>query len=299
MEKLYIAEKVGGEYIVKGFVEREYAEKHGIRHMTTIIVPFIRDGDDKGKWIVSDRMPKQRLKNKNVYKDGVECNVSYNLVGGHCTAEDYKLFGLPIPPAVIEQCAEREICEEVKLDNSDYAHEKLIEIGFTEYSSDDNVEYSFVYAMPVYRDDYEKLMFFDDYIDKEDGKHKDIKLGKGIYTEEELKNMHYNYPNTEICDAITRLWQSNNSDVLGKLHEAIQNKGGRYYCVHIWQNDSKGTGTGIVTAWCKKCGKYSKYYDDTGTTISEGYDSSLIGVTPFDEDQYDWERANEFFLGRC
>jgi hypothetical protein len=69
-------------------------------------------------------------------------------------------------------------------------------------------------------------------------------------------------------------------------------------CVHDWQNDSKGTGSGIVTAWCKKCGKYSKYYDDTGTTIGEGYNSSLIGVSSSDdEEEYDWERANRFFLG--
>ena len=36
---------------------------------------------------------------------------------------------------------------------------------------------------------------------------------------------------------------------------------------HDITSDSNGSGTGMVTARCKRCGGFERYYDDTGTTI--------------------------------
>ncbi|HBT95107.1 MAG TPA: hypothetical protein DEB24_02910 [Coriobacteriia bacterium] len=40
---------------------------------------------------------------------------------------------------------------------------------------------------------------------------------------------------------------------------------------HKVKNDSNGSGTGMVTAWCKRCGAYERFYDDTGTTIESTF----------------------------
>jgi len=40
---------------------------------------------------------------------------------------------------------------------------------------------------------------------------------------------------------------------------------------HSIVNDSKGNGTGMVTEWCTNCGKYERYYDDTGTVIESTF----------------------------
>ena len=250
MEKLYIADKIKGKdtekYIVKGFVERKYAEEHKIRHVTTIIVPFIVDGDDKGKWIVHNRLAKQQAKyfeeNGQLKPDN---KPSYNLLGGHCTVLDGGLgFGDLISEEFLLAEAMRELEEEAYLEDLNgniilevwgadgkkdesknkkakkYTGAELIRIGFTEYESKNNVEYSYVFALPVKSDIYNSLLFADDY-----------KAGHNVYLEKEkfheaeLKYMHENEKTIEICDAITRLWLlPENEAVLNKLRDIIIKK---------------------------------------------------------------------------
>ncbi|MDR2497683.1 MAG: hypothetical protein LBD21_11220 [Tannerellaceae bacterium] len=58
---------------------------------------------------------------------------------------------------------------------------------------------------------------------------------------------------------------------------------------HDLVDDSNGSGTGMVTEWCRRCRRFERYYDDTGTviesTLREGYPyigggKSLDELTP-------------------
>jgi hypothetical protein len=225
MENLFIVKKAAGkkeELIVKGFEEREAAHKNGLRHVTTIIVPFICDGPpkDKRKWIVIDRIRREVAKGRTVTKNGVDCKRSLNLVGGHCSTEANKdLLGQPLPKEIIEQGAMRELGEEVRQGDLEFSPEQLIEIGYAAHESESNMEYSLVFITPIRKDKYESLRFYDDII--EGGVHRDIALGKALHSQKELMDMHLNDPETEICDAITRLFEEENKNVKRALDEAI------------------------------------------------------------------------------
>lgn len=248
VEKLFIAEKINDEYIIKGFAEREYIEKYGIRHLTTIIIPYITDGNDKRKWILHDRSAKIRAK---MWVKGkcppfkTEYDKSYNLIGGHCSAEGNEgLFGEPIQENLIREDAKRELTEEVYTEGDDifleiwdengntgktksakkYNCDDLLEfVGVAEYGTvgSGNVEYSFVYALPISSVEYNNLLFADDYISPNDKKNHNVFLEKKLFTADELANMPIACVNgkssAEICDAITRLWLPQNKAVLKKL----------------------------------------------------------------------------------
>ena len=40
---------------------------------------------------------------------------------------------------------------------------------------------------------------------------------------------------------------------------------------HELVDNSNGSGQGEVTVWCKRCGKFERYYDDTGTIIESTF----------------------------
>jgi hypothetical protein len=230
-ETIFYGRKLGSDYIVAGVVDRDSAEIDGIRHFTTIIVPIIADGADKGKWIVADRTAKQWAKNKPT-----EYAKSYNLIGGHIKANDISLVGKPMPPEVLLEGALEELSEELYSTQSEtsgtasleiwkdgkftghresvgrYNHNELIPIDYTEFKSKNNVEYSYVYALPVPSKDVAGLVAADDY-----GKNLNVKLDIGIFSEAQLNNMDKNDPSIEICDAIKRLWLPENAGVLAKL----------------------------------------------------------------------------------
>jgi hypothetical protein len=232
METIFCGRKVSSDYIVAGVVDRDSAEKDGIRHFTTIIVPIITDGDHKGEWIVVDRTAKQWAKNKptDYYK-------SYNLIGGHIKANEMSLIGKPMTDEVLLEGALEELSEELFSSQSEtsgntsvelwedgkftgrrenvgkYNSNELIPIGYTEFTSAQNSEYSYVYVLPVPSMDIADLVAADDY-----GKNLNVKLDIEILSEEQLKDMHENDKCVEICDAITRLWLPENTVVLAKLH---------------------------------------------------------------------------------
>jgi hypothetical protein len=231
METIYQGKKEGSKYIVDGVVDRDVAEKDGIRHFTVIIVPIITDGEDKGKWIVADRTKKQQAKNKPVKHEK-----SYNLIGGHIKANDMSLIGQPMSDEVLLEGALEELSEELfsaQFETSGnvsvelwengkftgcresvgkYNNKELIPIGFTEFTSAQNTEYSYVYVLPVPSADVAYLVTADDY-----GKGLNVKLDIAIFSESQLKDMHENDPSIEICDAITRLWLPENTEILEKL----------------------------------------------------------------------------------
>jgi hypothetical protein len=103
---------------------------------------------------------------------------------------------------------------------SKYYSRRLIPVGYTEYDSANNREFSYVFALPVPPEDYTGLISADDYIGEND-KHLNIKLSLDLFTEEELKDKHYNVQDIEVCDAITRLWDDKNIQTLEKLHSII------------------------------------------------------------------------------
>ncbi|MDR1704505.1 MAG: hypothetical protein LBS19_07445 [Clostridiales bacterium] len=341
MENLFIVEKAASneELIVKGFAERETAHNNGLRHVTTIIVPFICDGPekDKGKWVVIDRFPREIAKGKKVIKKGVECKRSLNLVGGHCSTEiNGNLLEHPLPVGIIKDGAMRELREEVRLGDSDFSPEEVLEIGLAQFASVKNVEYSMIYATPIRHDKYEALRFFDDII--ADGIHRDIALDKAIYSQNKLMDMHYNDPETEICDAITRLFDDENKQVKRTLDKKInefieedekQERRERdayansmvrgtfqqnlteygcypqYYdnylrrhgraneikpkkeyppippheCKFIVRYDPFSFGSdGVAVSYCPICGRFSSFYEDTGSDCDSGW------LTERDED---------------
>lgn len=248
METIFIVEK-RIEYIVKAIADRDYSHDNGLCHTTSIIVPFVADGVDAGKWIPHDRTSK--LWAKYWEKQGVmpQYSKSYNLIGGHCKAEDIADIGKPISNDTLQKGAQMELGEELKkrdpkgskslevwdsgghqpnkdVKARDYNALQLIPIGFAEYESKTNREASFVCALPVPSGDLDDdLISADDY-KGQDKKTHDVYLPLELKTEAELRELHKNSSDTEVCDAITRLWESQNQVVHDKLLEEIQ----KYTC---------------------------------------------------------------------
>jgi len=145
MEILYIVNKESSEkYRIIGMLEREYAHAIGARHVSVVIVPYVSNGADKGKWLVLNRYTRQIAKGKKA-----SINPSWNLFGGHCNHSPNKTIGTLID--------EKDIMDTVL----DEIQGELLTTRFPDgYESDDN---------------------------------------------------------SEVCDAITRLWEENNKPVLNKL----------------------------------------------------------------------------------
>ncbi len=235
-EPLYVVERRGDDCYIVGFTERTRAEKTGERHLTVIIVPFVADGRDRGKWIVHDRTPKQQARRKRDYK-----TPSYNLFGGHCTAnlDRTDLIGTVVPMGICDDAAKRELEEELLRAGSKteleiwedghatgavvladpYEPTDLIPIGFTSYQDKENVELSFVYTLPIPEADIGCLIAADNYM--REGQERNLQLEIAVMSETELLIIPYRNPNAEICDAITRLWLPENTGVYEKLKRTI------------------------------------------------------------------------------
>ena len=251
-EQVFIVDRISGIYIIKGAIEREFAENNQIRHLTTICVAFIMDGEHREKWIVHNRRHKQIAK-------GLESpEYSYNLFGGHCSTDGYALAPLldvRINDDFLRRQMVRELNEEImEIEDGDrhwprvleiweddkqkmmsdypqtvtvspyrFDDKDLIPIGFTEYSGHKNSEYSFVFALPILSGNYPRLIAADDYyLDGDHSKH-NIALPVSVFSERELKRMmRFKKRKVEICDSITRLFEKENSPVLEKLRAEIK-----------------------------------------------------------------------------
>jgi hypothetical protein len=101
----------------------------------------------------------------------------------------------------------------------------LIPVGFTSFADGSNVEYSYLYLLPIPEKDIPHLIAADNFIsgDYLSGyKEINLELPIELHTEGELKHMHQsNEPNIEICDAITRLWSDENKAVAAAVHDAM------------------------------------------------------------------------------
>lgn len=272
VEWIYTVERQEDRYCMTGITERKVAEKFGLRHLTVIIVPFVvkvKDEKNYGKWIVHDRTAKQWAKG--------ELNSpspSYNLFGGHCTADISnanflaKSIGQEISVDFCLEEAKRELEEELlcrggqkqleiwknkvktnEIQNaSPYNAGELIKIGFSTYpgkhnASKQNIELSYVFALPVPEADTPKLIAADNYRlvceeseKKEAGspqskenetggnivKEHDIALPIKLIKEEDLLLAWQMNPDVEVCDAITRLWLDENTKLISKLRNEIQ-----------------------------------------------------------------------------
>jgi len=244
-EPLYSAHKTDGKYFIDGYIDRKAAERpeNPIRHLTVIIVPFVADGADKGDWLVIDRTARQWAKGAARIK-----SPSYNFIGGHVKADlkDESLIGSEVARKIFDETALIELSEELWINSgqketllevwengadtkktvgvAQYSALPLIPIGITEFESETNYEFSFVYALPVPSADLPNLAAADDY-----GAGKHIYLPLFAKNETELLKVPYvtylpdSKPNGEICDAITRLWENKNKEVYDKLIEAIKN----------------------------------------------------------------------------
>ena len=238
MELVYIVEEIEGEHKIIGVAERKLAEKANLRHLTTICVPFIcDDGQDdegnsiKGNWIVHNRYHKQVAKGEKSPPE------AYNLFGGHTNAETFAEIGTTISEAVLFEGVRKELSEELftKKKGAKSATAKLevwedgspveeggkiatidaaqyhvplfgvIPVGFTEYESGSNKEYSYVFALPVPFEEYKNLVAADDY--ERDGEKHSICLPVTSYSETQLKKLHEmaDPGEVEVCDAILRL----------------------------------------------------------------------------------------------
>ena len=236
-EPLYIVEQSVDDYFITGFTERKVAEKFGVRHLTVIIVPFVADGENAGKWIVHDRTAKQWAKGK------LDCKTpSYNLFGGHCTADvtQIGLIGSKIPQEICDSAAKRELEEELLcFDGSicleiwenkrktdcfvnacPYEANDLIPIGFSSYADKDNIEFSYIYALPVPEKDLSTLVAADNYVINE--MEHNVSLPIVVLSEIDLLVLSQTDYSIEVCDAITRLWNAENKVVIDKLRTVIK-----------------------------------------------------------------------------
>ncbi len=239
-EMLYAVEMVGGRYIITGYVDRDTAHKTGAQHLSVIIVPFVVGS---GKWLVHDRTAKLWAKGNPNPK-----TPSYNFWGGHCTADEkMQPMKTEITEELLNASAKLELSQEmlwnvdgikwlevwesgIKTDKSvsasQYPIGELIKIGYTTYKSNNNVEASFIYALPIPEEDVENLVAADNYM--RDGEERDVWLPISVMDEVELKILVNNLE-VEVCDAITRLWLPENESVYKKLRTVIADYRGACY----------------------------------------------------------------------
>ena len=244
-ELIYMVQKLDENVIISGITERSIAEKLGLRHLTVIIVPFVTDGAHEGCWITHNRHDKQIAKGKAC------APLSLNLFGGHCGPSDdiMGLVGQTVGNELLHKNALRELSEELLVKEGmekrlerwgggvftgeymnaspyEVSEEDLIPIGFTEYTAKENVEYSYVFALPVPGSQVEQMIAADNYmkISQTDGtaREADIALPVEVKEEAELKRLwESRNPQIEVCDAITRLWEEQNLVTYQKLLECI------------------------------------------------------------------------------
>ena len=233
-ERIITVDRKDDKILYTGSVERDIAHQSGICHLTVIIVPFISDGADQGKWIVHNRRDKQLAKGLNTP------GYSYNLFGGHCNPPENEdeLIGTEISEDVLLDSALREMSEEfylksergVALENYNtekavYAKPyplspaKLIPLGWADYSDGRDAECSFYYALKVPSKDAQNVIAADDYI-RTDGRKGNIGLPISFKSEQEMFLLYQqNNSDIEICNAISRLWDPQNNTVLSKIRQ--------------------------------------------------------------------------------
>ena len=240
-ELVFTVEKVSGEHIITGITTRDAAEQYGLCHLTVIIAAFVSDGHLRGSWIVHDRTAKQWAKGKQNFP-----TPSWNFWGGHVTAYpgDVGMIGKSVPQRVCDDAARREISEECytagtgtmlevwsdgqkvkEVPAEPYPVKELIPLGFITYADESNVEASYCYALPIPMKDIALLRAADDYM-ADEGK-RNVQLPISSKTEMELLKIPYTDPRAEVCDAITRLWMPENSDVYKKLLGVICTETGK------------------------------------------------------------------------
>ncbi len=249
-ELLYMVIKMDEKYIISGITERSVAEKLGLRHLTVIVVPFVMDGTDKGFWIIHNRHDKQIAKGKT------SAPLSLNLFGGHCGPSDDDItgrIGQMVENELLCENALRELSEEFLCKKGmekrlelwseglfageylyaspyEVCYENLIPIGFTGYTAKDNVEYSYIFALPVPGSQVDQIIAADNYhkYSQTDGKAYEIDIALPVVSmaESELKRLwESRNPQIEVCDAITRLWEEQNHATYQRLLECIRNHG--------------------------------------------------------------------------
>lgn len=230
MERIITVDRQGDQIIYSGSAERNFAHQKGICHLTVIIIPFIADGKNKGKWVVHNRRDKQLAK-------GLACPaVSFNLFGGHCNPpkEEASLVDKEVRAELLLDSALRELSEELFLKadegmalecfgSKDVIIAKrypvnstdLIPLGYTYCKDKNDIECSYVYAFSVPSAVEERIIAADDYT-KSDGSKGNVALPVFLKSESELIK-HHNLSESEICNAITRLWKPQNAEIHSKL----------------------------------------------------------------------------------
>ena len=233
-ERIITVEKQYGKIICSGSIERETAHQSGIRHLTVIVVPFVPDGKDQGKWLVHNRRDKQLAKGLS------SPEFSYNLFGGHCNPpeEEDMIIGKEIGKDLLLDSAVREMSEELfirddrgrnlEVFGSDgfiraipypVREDQLIPLGYADFDDSKDAEYSFYFALPVSAENIESYVAADDYI-REDSCKGNVALPISLKSERELYALYQqNNSDIEICNAISRLWEPQNSTLLSKIRQ--------------------------------------------------------------------------------
>jgi hypothetical protein len=249
-EQVYIVKQEGDAYVITGTAERKAAEAQGLCHLTVIIVAFVADGEKKGCWLLHDRTAKLWAKGDKSGK-----SPSWNFFGGHAVvSEGSDVTGTRVSMRIFRDTAERELNEELMRMNGTQTElalwgkqsadgktdlppriigtmqadpypvkpENLLPIGYATYTGKNNVEVSFVYALPIPSRDVPALIAADDY-ESNSEKH-NIALPIRAMTEHDLKRAAQEEPHTEICDAVTRLWEKENAQTYNALMNTIANR---------------------------------------------------------------------------
>ena len=241
-EKIIIAEERDDGIYMAGSISRKEAEKNGTPHLTVVTIAFITDGGNKGSVIVHNRHDKQISK-------GIDCkNYSYNFFGGHCNPlnkNTENMYGSPVSDEFMLENMLRELSEEMFISTNEKDTEAvflknittgenipakpfranghdLIKLGITIYKSRYDNEYSYYYALPVSKETADTIISADD-CEKSDGTKINIMLQTSFMSLERLEQIYReNRDDTEICNAISRLFEKENSSVLKKLKNLIR-----------------------------------------------------------------------------
>jgi hypothetical protein len=235
MEMVYILKKQGEGYVIEHIVPRTEAEEKGLRHLTTICILF---GEDK-KLIFCERSGRVMAKaDRKCPPANVEQR--WNALGGHATPTDQCSVGEMISDEIIYASLRKELSEELKMEagsGEEYTsleiwengeivgYKKAVEfpvplsapikIGMTEHNDPKNMEYSYVFALKISKEQYGKIITADDY--SANGKTKHIYMPHACFSKEEI-----DAPAVKFEDAIMRLYAPENKAVLEKLWQVIE-----------------------------------------------------------------------------
>jgi 8-oxo-dGTP pyrophosphatase MutT (NUDIX family) len=144
------SEEKEGQLVLKGFAERKWAETQNLLHLTTLLIPVVRDAEDNRSVVIQIRHERKSF----------PC--CRDVFGGHVSL-DAEFWPLLLGQSfsvegIVEAAAMREANEELRLQRGaayepyDVARDRLYQVGATgqaRWDGPGNIERSTVFLVPI------------------------------------------------------------------------------------------------------------------------------------------------------